>query len=177
MEQKKKPEGFVILQIGRPRTGKTTETKKHLQIISEKDPYRTIHILDPNLEFTEFLEEGEKPIRKWSLFEPTIRDVENTITVIEEATICLDPRKKEGTVLEMIIKKRHDNNIMILNFHSWRTVPHYIIDFCDFITIFKTQDSDRAIKDRCDWDTVFKAFKRVQNNPSRFYKETIDLNA
>ena len=170
-----KPEGFSMIQIGRTRCGKTTFIKKHIKNICENDIYRDILILDPNCEFKEFLAEGESPIRKWEDFKPRLQNLTNTLIVIEEATIALDPRKKEGEVVDLLIKKRHDNNIIILNFHSWRSVPFYIFEFSDYVTIFKTLDSDKSQKNKCDIPKVVKAYNEVANSPNNYKFKTIDL--
>jgi len=173
MEKNKRPEGFAVVSVGKTGTGKTTEVKKRLRQIYDSDPYRDFLIFDPNHEFGEFTE--NKFDDDWKLFAEKIANVSDAVILVEEATICLDNRKKEGVMVDILVKKRHTNTIVFLNFHSWRAIPFYIFDLVNFVTIFKTNDTERIIRNKCDMPLVLQAYENVQKSNDKFKVETVDL--
>lgn len=168
-----KPQGFAILSTGRTGTGKTTFIKKLVDKVFINDEFRDILIFDPNHEYGEYTEGVYHD--DWKEFSGLVSNATNSLIVIEEATISLDPRKKEGVMVDKLVKKRHENNILVFNFHSWGAVPFYIFHLVDFVTIFKTNDTDRVLKNKCDMPKVLEAYDKVQKSENRFSFKTIDL--
>lgn len=163
----------AIIQIGRTKTGKTTETKKLLETILSKSELDLV-VFDPNGEFVE--ETGKYDFPVWAKFEKeTLEPAINSLIVIEEATISLDPKKRSGTMITKLVAKRHQNNTFILNFHSWRSVPAYIFDFVDYVVIRKTNDTLIKVKQKCDIEKVLESVERVQKHENQFYSEKVDL--
>lgn len=162
----------VVLNVGRPKTGKTTRSKKLLQSFVNDGRKNDIIIYDVNREYTAFY---DKPFLIYDEFIKSLEGIKNKILLFEEATIFFSNKSEEKILKRLCIQKRHDNNIIILNFHSIRSIPRYIFDLTDYVILFKTNDNELTVKSKCDNENFFECFKEVQNHSNNFYSKVIDL--
>lgn len=165
-------DGFVIMSVGKKKTGKTTQTKKVLTDIYNNDPQREIYIYDINKEYSDFYPE------KFVIFESfmnKIKDEKKSFLLIEEATIFFNNRSVSKELQRLLVTTRHDDNIIYLNFHSWRSVPRYIMDMVDYVRVFKTNDSIELVEKKTDNPNVLKAYKSVMDSEDRFATKLVDM--
>lgn len=158
-----------LINVGRTKTGKTTVSKKLLDKVFDKMP---VFIYDVNNEYREYYDKDFLPFDE---FCGSIKDVKNSFILIEEATIFLTVRETNKILVDMLVRKRHTNNFIVLNFHSFSKVPKYIFDLIDFVTVFKTNDSLKTVKDKTDFEKILKAFEYVKASENNFINKTISL--
>lgn len=170
--------GIVIICIGKKGTGKSTTIREVLRGVKTVNPEKEFYICDPNREFLEFDSSFDPDIdNAFNIYIDTIKHAKRSVIFVEEATIFLDPRKREGILVDKMVKARHDENIIIMNFHSWRSVPLYIFDMIDYLYLHKTNDTESKVKNKCDIPFVMDSFRNVNNkNKSKYYKELIDFH-
>jgi hypothetical protein len=157
-----------ILNVGATKTGKTTATKELLSNFNNSNLY----IYDVNNEYRDFYKGS---FLKFDEFLNKVKSLKNSIIVFEEATIFFTHKNCNQIITDMIVRKRHTNNIIILNFHSMRKVPMYIFDLTDYIILRKTNDNQSFISSKFGEGNILNSFVSVQENESRYYSETIDL--
>lgn len=148
------------LVIGKQGTGKTTFTKDLMRLSKSQKL-----IYDPNQEFLEFYDE---PFVDFNTFIDKASKATNAYIHIEEATIFFSPRARVNEMIDLLVRKRHMKNDIQLNFHSFSSVPVYIKDLIDFVTIFKTNDNEDAVRKRFDKDKIVDAWNRV-NKDSNYH--------
>lgn len=166
-------DGFVIVQVGRTRTGKTTELKKIIARELKANPSRKLEIYDINCEYKEFY---NKPLKKFGEFIEYVATLQKALIVFEEATIFFTARGGLDIVMrEKLVRKRHEKNIIILNFHSWGHVPKDILAMTDFLIVRKSNDSEKTVKDRTDNEKVLAAFNKVKDSTDNYFKITVNL--
>jgi adenylate kinase family enzyme len=158
---------YNILIIGRTGSGKTTlakslmKNRKHL-VFDVNNEYDGFNVWSEVTQTDEFLNH-------------CLNNIRNSIVMIDEASIFFNNRKYSDKLNHLLVKKRHHNNIYILNFHSLRKVPLYIIDFLDFCYLKKTNDTEKIL-DKYDFNEDFKtAFKEVQQSENQYFYKCINL--
>jgi len=166
-------EAFGSIQVGRTRTGKTTFTKKIVKNIFENDMNREIYIHDINAEYNDYY--TEKFISDIQMFMLKIKDVENSFILIEEASIFFQNRETNKELKEMLVRKRHTNNIIYLNFHSFAMIPTYIYHLIDYVTVFKTNDNSKQVGRKFEHEKLLKTIDLVNNDKDNFKFKTISL--
>ena len=168
-----KKDGFTIIQVGRKRSGKTTETIEIVENELERNPSRHLEIYDINAEYSELY---TKPFLDFDKFLDTVFPLKRSLIVFEEATIFFTPRGGvDKKMLEKFIRTRHQENIIMLNFHSWGQVPKDVLSMADFVIVRKTNDSEKTLKDKTDNEKLIKAFRKVKESDNNYYKLTINL--
>lgn len=165
---------MVIVAVGRRKTGKTTQTKEFLNTVLKTDPDRDLIIYDPNLEYREYYDE---PFLSFDDFMKRIANVTNSCIHIEEATIFFESRSTNKVMKDKLVRARHQNNIIMLNFHSWGLIPREILSMTDYVRIFKTNDSLATVKAKTDIETIIKTFEEVDKHKDNFHFKLIDLYA
>lgn len=161
--------GIVIVCAGRRKTGKTTYTKKLLK--ASKLPK---YIYDVNKEYEEF--HNKKDLERMPVFLDKAITLEGHYMVFEEATIFFTPRG--GAPEEMrhiLVRARHSQSIIQLNFHSFNSMPKDIKNMADYIVVFKTNDNEIDVINRFDNPKVIEAWKRAQNSKNPYYYESVNL--
>ena len=78
---------------------------------------------------------------------------------------------------DKLVRKRHQHNIIMLNFHSWGMVPKDIVSMCDIVIVRKTNDSLKKVEERCDDVKLLKAFEKVKNSDDNYKSITVNLYA
>ncbi|MFA5297631.1 MAG: DUF87 domain-containing protein [Lutibacter sp.] len=136
--------GGSHLITGATGTGKTTFIRSLLNKVNSE----AVIVYDINAEYTDFF---PYPFIEFENFTTKLKQINNGIIVLEEATIFLNNRGTNHDVTELLVRKRHTHNYIILVFHSMRSIPRWIYELSNYITIFKTNDSPqltaRELKD------------------------------
>lgn len=140
--------GIAIAIVGMTGTGKSTEVinilnktayPKFIYDVNGEYASKNIPGAITNLKFPEFLKEATTKKRH--------------VIVFEEATIFFQHGKSSEEVMDLLIRKRHKELVLIFVFHSLRTIPVFITDYLDCILIKKTNDRGDIVK------------KKFANNP------------
>ena len=162
-------QGFAGLNVGRTKTGKTTFCKYLLTQVPET---MEKHIYDVNNEYKEFYTE---PFVTFSDFMERIKPVTNSFILIEEATIFFEVRSTDKILKEMLVRKRHTGNVIYLNFHSISAIPKYVFNLVNYVTIFKTNDTDETVKKKFDGEKFMRTYQKVRGSDDQHARITLDL--
>lgn len=161
---KKKDTGKCIIIAGGTGSGKTTIVK---QLLAAHKGNKLIY--DVNNEY------GQEFIAMDEFFKKALR-AENSIIVFEEATIFFSTSGGQIEMRELLVRKRHSNNLFIFNFHSLSQIPLYILMFCDKLIMKKTNDQlqqvERKFKNNMK---IYEAYSDVYNSPDRYVTKVIKL--
>jgi hypothetical protein len=158
---------MVSICIGKQGTGKTTFTKQMLEI----NPLPVV-IYDVNQEYTEFYNE---PFIDFVGFMDKIKELKSHYIIIEEATIFFSPKARTEDLINLMVRHRHMKNNIQLNFHSFASVPIYIKDLVQFITIFKTNDNEKKVRERVDRDSIVDEWVRINKSKNPFEHATLKM--
>lgn len=161
--------GIASIAIGRRKTGKTTFTKTLLESRPKNMP---VIVYDVNREYASYYNEPFTDFRK---FLDKVVNLKGCYIIFEEATIFFDTRSNFEEMKNLLVRARHTKNIIQLNFHSFASVPRGIYNLLDYVTIFKTNDNVKNVKDRFDNPKVLRAFENAINSKNEFYSETVSL--
>lgn len=157
---------FCLLINGRPRSGKSSKLKSLL-----KTNRKNLVIYDVNNEHKEFYNDVFMSMENFLIKH---QDKENTLFVIEEATAFFSTRSTNDILKDMIIRRRHCNNDFVLIFHGFYFIPKYIFTLSDYITIFKTNDSESDVKSKVNKE-ILNSWIEVQESENPHYSQTITI--
>lgn len=154
----------TFLIIGHTGRGKSTKVKEILSGL-----YCDKLIYDVNNEHN-----TGKPLPNINDFLTLAKKKVNTAIVFEEATIFFSNRGRSEEVIDLLVRKRHTNNIIILLFHSIRSVPNYIFELIDYIILFKTNDNEKLIHDKFkDNEEFIKLYNTVNQDIDFFFNKLL----
>ncbi len=165
--------GYSIVVSGHTGTGKTTSVKSTLKKIKNNSMY----IFDVNAEYLEFNNKA-KNAHDFDVFLDLVEDVKNSVIVFEESTIFLSKSSNLKKIRSLLVRKRHNKNVVIFNFHSVRSVSNFIIDLSDFYILHYTTDKPEYINHHFkDSPEMISAYNYVQRGQkvNRFIKKIIPL--
>jgi hypothetical protein len=157
------------LIVGATGTGKTTEVKRLLQKVPNK---KAIFIYDVNNEYREFY---PYEFTDFQEFIERMTRVQWGVMVFEESTIFLSNRSCNMLLVDLLVRKRHTGNYIFLCFHSLRSVPKYVLNLCNYITLFHTNDSVNFIDNTFQNTALTSAFLEVQNTSDIHFSKFIKL--
>jgi hypothetical protein len=155
--------------VGATDTGKSYFLKNKLRKLSN---YGALFVYDINNEYTEFIEDTIIDIDEFTEYASKLR---NAIIVFEEATIFFDTRGNNKDLKKILVRKKHTHNLIFLLFHSVRSIPRYVYELSNYITIFHTNDSpDMSAKELKD-ERIETIMKNVNENSDIHYSETLKI--
>lgn len=167
----------AIIIVGNTGRGKTTSAVKALKKgILEK---REICVFDPNNDYKEFY---SKSFVDENDFCENVKDKKNAFILFEEATIFFSNRGNNKILTSLLVRKRHQNNTVVLLFHSLRTIPVYIFELSNYLILYKTSDRENLIEKKFDaFPEIIEGFKKLKsipdNNKLNFHSNfIIELN-
>ena len=166
-------DGFASIQVGKTGTGKTHFVSNILENVYQNDENRDILVYDINNEHKKYY---PFPFQSdLDIFMNEIENVKNSFIFIEEASIFFQTHGVDKKLKSLLVRKRHDNNIIYLNFHSFGMIPTYIFHLINYITVFKTNDSLKSVKSKFDNEKLLKAFEFVNNSKEKYERKTVSL--
>jgi len=163
-------DNFALINVGRTGTGKTTVSKK---LINSLPSGNNLIIYDINREYTEYYKHPFEP--DINIFMTDIKNVTNSFILIEEASIFFQNRETNKELKEMLVLKRHNNNIIVLNFHSFAMIPDYLFHLVNYITIMKTNDSEKKVKTKFAHDELLHTMHVINSSKDPYAKMTVKL--
>ena len=160
------PKLFLI--IGGTGSGKTTLVQSKLQLLKNHKKF----IFDIQGQYKNF---DNTEYNNFKNFIEKIDTVRNSAIVVEEATAFLKHHGVGAKFIEIILSKRHRNNIFFLCFHSLRSVPIDILDFTDYIFLKKTKENPTLLFQKFkEYPEIIEAVNLVRNHTNKyFYTEII----
>lgn len=69
----------------------------------------------------------------------------DTLLVFEEATAFFEGRTSK-TTRQLIINRYHTGNAYFFLFHSINSVPPRIMEMCNFVVLFRTNDEEHTVR-------------------------------
>jgi hypothetical protein len=164
--------GLRIVVIGQSGCGKTTLTKTFLKGRPKDMPCL---IYDPNGEYKDFYNVPLAGFEEF-LMKMTDENVQNTYIVSEEATIFFNAQTHNRDMTNLLVRARLMGNVVQLNFHSFGTVPKGIYTLVNYVIVFKTQDSEKSVKDRFDHPKVLEAFQAARDSGDEHFYTIVKIN-
>lgn len=159
---------YVI--VGGTGTGKSTFAKRIIE--SEKKQGKKAYIFDVNNEY-----KGEDIEINFDKFLDECCKRKNSVFLIEEATVFVSNRQWDKRILEILVKKRHANNSIILLYHSLRAVPVNIADLANFFCIKKTNDNPQIIQTKFKgYDEITSALENSKISENQYITSIVELN-
>ncbi len=156
--------GKVVIIVGGRGTGKTTLMRKY---ISDVNPGARM-VYDPAGHYLDLYPHKLLP---FEVFKYKATLVEQACVVYEEATINFSNRGDDKDLKNLLVMSRYKNNSIFLVYHSLRSVPRYIFDLCNYILLFKTNDSEKRIDNKFESDLLIDMYKRVKKAKDFHYYE------
>ena len=153
--------------IGKQGSGKSTsikdlisKTKGSLYIYDVQDEYKHVKNNFSGHDFEEFLQ--------------VVEGVRNSVIVFEEATIHITKGTKSKAVRNILVGKRHTNNMIIFVFHSVRSMSAEIRTLIDFTILHKTNDNNEYVRKVFEYSTeIYKTFLEVNKHPNKYFKKLV----
>ena len=162
--------GKAFLVVGGTGTGKSTFTEGCLKQVNKS----AILLYDVNNE-NRYKPYVTGPLPTIETFVEKTTTVQNAFIVYEEATIFFSNRSSNDSLREILVRKRHTNNTVFLLFHSLRTIPRYVYDLCNYVILFKTNDSRGLVESKFNDERLTACFLRVQQNKDTHYVENFSI--
>ena len=156
--------GKAFIVVGMTGSGKSTLVK---QMIKNVDVSR-LWVNDVNGEY--FPDRPYIPTDKF--LEQTLK-LQRCVIVFEEATIFFSNRGNVRDMRELLVRKRWTESVIIMIFHSIRTIPHYIYDLCNGVFVFRTNDARDLVAAK--HERLLDAYDKVQNKVFKYPGEPRDF--
>ena len=163
--------GLCFVIVGGTGSGKSYFIKNTLLPSMNKFP---LYIFDINKEYIKF--KNRYKFVGHSDFIEKVKNLQNCIIVFEEATAFFSNKGMGLETIELMVRKRHQNNNVIFVFHSLRSIPVQIFDFVNYLTLLDTNDREDIVKNKYKNNPeIWEAFKSLQSVNQRFKKKIIKL--
>lgn len=131
-------QGSCIIIVGGTGTGKTTLSRGY----AKQTPPANRFIFDIQKQYGDLY---PKPLLKFDAFIDKALTLKNYLILIEEATIFISNRGTNRKIIELLVNKRHANNIIILVFHSFSLIPKDIKLLSNYMVFLKTNDEEKDL--------------------------------
>jgi len=154
--------------VGATNTGKPSLVKRLLKKANKK----AFFIYDVNNEYKEFF---NYPLMDINTFIYKANFINRGIIIIEEATIFFSNRGSNNLLKELLVRKRHTKNHIILIFHSVRSIPRYVYELANYITIFKTNDSPEMSAKELKDERIEKIMSIVKQSKNQHFSQTLKI--
>lgn len=160
---------ITIVNVGKKKTGKTTLTKGILNSFPG-DKF----IYDINNEYKEYGSSAVFP--KWQTFLEQAVKKKKTCIVFEEAFIFLKHQSSTEEISELLVRNRHTENLIILNFHAIRQVPLFIWEFVNYLNLKKTNDKQKWMETNYRDTDILAAYNSVKASENPFELVTLNID-
>jgi guanylate kinase len=170
-------EGIRIVFVGRSGCGKTTLSKETMNKAPKNMPFIVYDINNEYqdyypekfIKFTEFLE------KLVELDNEGYNVINHHYILIEEATIFFNTHSNFEEMKDVLVRARHTQNIVQLNFHSFASIPKGIYNLLDYVIVFKTNDNEKSITDRFDNPEVLEAARAARESADKHFFKVVKL--
>lgn len=142
--------GKAFIIVGATGSGKSTFVKN---LIAPVDVNR-LFVYDVNREYF-----PAEPLPDIDEFLTEVSRVTESVLIFEEATVFFSNRGNDKRMRSLLVGKRHARNVVILLFHSIRSIPFYIFDLCNYVVVFNTNDEEPIVKSK--FELLLPAYNSV----------------
>lgn len=163
--------GKAFIIVGATGSGKSSLIKQLIKDV----PLSSLQIYDVN---GEYFPSSDLPTME--IFLKRQKSVKKSVIIFEEATIFFSNRGSNREMRELLVRKRHAENVIVLVFHSIRSIPYYIYDLCNLVFVFRTNDSLELVANK--HELLLSAYKKAKQKIFVYgknimnYCETVKLN-
>jgi hypothetical protein len=148
---------YCFIVIGMTGQGKSHFTKSYIQD-------RKCYVFDVNNEY-ELPLQGERSKNISCDEKDFIKNCylrKETICVFEEATGFFEG-KTSKELRRLIVNKRHTKNVYVFLFHSISSVPPRLLQFANFVVLFKTGDEVYQVENK--YPSLFPYYMKLKEMP------------
>jgi hypothetical protein len=148
--------GKNIAIIGATGTGKTTDAIE----IGNSCDFENKLVFDINKEYTDI--PGYQ-----SIYEPRPEFIKralglrDSLIIFDEATIFFRHGKNSDDILELMLRRRHLNNVCIFNFHALGQIPLFIVHYIDEMILHHTNDNKNGVNRFEGREEIEEAFEEL----------------
>lgn len=102
---------------------------------------------------------------------------ESHVIVFEDATGFFSNKTCLGIIDDLLVMKRHRQQVIIFCFHSLRAIPVNIFDNVNYVVIRKTGDRPSIIEQRySNWPEIYEAYLNVDESNDKYFSEEVLIN-
>lgn len=94
--------------------------------------------------------------------------LKNTNIVFEDASGFLRGRQAPD-IIRLIVQRRHVKNNWIILFHSINRIPPELMEYCNYLIIFKTNDNLKEIDQKFNNEKINISFQKLQSMKKHTY--------
>lgn len=154
---------YLFLIVGHTGQGKSTWVNEFIKdkrqyVFDVNNEYKH---LAPDLKYYPFMRNVDLDIKR---FLSISERLESTNIVFEDATGFFRGRQSP-LLIKQIVKKRHSKNNFLILFHSINRIPPELLEMCNYIVLFKTNDNLETIEQKFHNKQLNLAFEQVKRNP------------
>lgn len=105
-----------------------------------------------------------------------IGKTKNGCFIIEEATMFFSHAAGNSAIVGKLLSSRFSGNVFILNFHSLRQYPVYILDYTDYMFVGKSKGNLSHLQKKFeDYPQVWKAWEAGQKSENQYYFKQVRI--
>lgn len=156
--QGRKIGGVAILYIGITGAGKSSILKSNIRNVH---PSR-LWVYDVQREY--FIYEDGYELPPLEDFQDEVHQMRRGHAIFEEATRFFSSRGRDEKMVQILIDKRHHENVIHLCFHSIRSIPPTIFDLVNYAYVLQTNDKPETVQN--NYPKLFDAWDVVNNRPN-----------
>lgn len=106
-----------------------------------------------------------------------VESARKSLIFFEEATIFFSHKQGDSRELRnLLVRKRHRQNVIVFVFHSIRKIPAYVLDFCDIFVLKKTNDTPSFVEKKLKgYDNLLYAYDEVRKDGDKYCTRIIDM--
>ncbi len=170
---------YVFSIIGKKKSGKSVLTRSIVEGFRAQYEGR-MYFLDVVDEYTRIygFKNEFKGYPDHEKFLETVKNVKNSLVVFEEAAYYFSSEtngKTKQAIKRFLQTSRHNNNVVVLIFHSIGDFPSFIYNRIDYLALFKTNDTPNALGKLRNNKQFDECYTSVNEHPSKHYFEVIDV--
>jgi hypothetical protein len=148
--------GKNIAIIGATGTGKTTDAIE----IGESIDFEQKLVFDINKEYTEIPGYNSVYEKRPDFIQRALK-LQNSLIIFDEATIFFRHGKNSDDILELMLRRRHLNNVCIFNFHALGQIPLFIVHYIDEMILHHTNDNKNGVNRFEGREEIEEAFNEL----------------
>lgn len=166
----------VYIVAGQTGSGKSFFIKNSLIPEMKKRDYK-FFIFDINKEYLNVFQPDEEfknfyvPFVGIDDFLTRVKPQINSCLIFEEATAFFSNKGINSKILlDLQVRKRHTNNVIIFVFHSLRQIPVEIFDFCNYLILHKTNDRADIVNAKFKFNPdILDTFELVKRSKDKHF--------
>lgn len=152
---------IATIIVGNTGRGKSTASRKLLTAALKEE--MEVLVYDPNNDYSDVY---KKPFESKKEFLEKASKKTHSFILFEEATMFFSNKGSEEKLLDLLVRKRHTGNKIVLVFHSLRSVPTYILELCNYMVLYKTADRPSYTLAKFEgFDEITEAYNELNEIP------------